>query len=91
MHTELVRFAETRLRGEVVEALGGILVLLELRPDAVLLRGAADAGGELALKVGFSLGQGDGLPFGNGELLGCRLQQEVNGPLPPAGKGGVVH
>ena len=67
------------------------MVLLELRPDAVLLRGAADAGGELALKVGLGFWQRYVLAFGNGKLLGGRLQQEVDGPLPPAGEGGVVH
>ena len=89
--TKFISFPETRLRREELVALRGILILVQCRPDAVLLGRAADAGGEFALDVGDRCGQSDVLAFDDGELFGGGLQQRVDGPLPPAGEGGVVH
>ena len=86
-----MRFAETRLGGEELVAGRRVLVLLECGPDAVLLGGGADAGGEFALDVGVGVGDGDELVFYKGELLGGGLKEDVDGPLPPARETGVIH
>lgn len=86
-----MRFAEARLGGEELVAGCRVLVLLECGPEAVLLGGGADAGGEFALDVGLSVGDGDELVFYKGELLGCGLEEEFDGPLPPACERRVIH
>ena len=86
-----MRFAETRLGGEELVAGGRVLVLLKCGPEAVLLGGGADAGGEFALDVGGGVGEGDELVFYKGELLGCGLEEDVDGPLPPACERRVIH
>ena len=86
-----MRFTEARLGGEELVAGRRVLVLLECGPEAVLLGGGADAGGEFALDVGLGVGEGDELVFYKGELLGCGSKEGVDGPLPPARERRVIH
>ena len=86
-----MRFAEACLGGEKLVARRRVLVLLKCGPDAVPLGGAADAGGEFALDVGLGVGDRDELVFYEGELLGCGLEEDIDGPLPPARERRVIH